>query len=191
MFIVLEGIDNSGKSTHAKLLVEWLRKELKKQVVLTAEPSKSRLGYYLRQLIEDPEGWKSDEFLAYLFAANRYQHLYCPDGIISQLKQGKIVVCDRYFYSSLVYQDGCLKLVRELNKHFPLPDLSIYLEPNCQDRKLSCLATRYRNLAEFNPDLSCLNTDTYSVEHNQAKIRRFVRQKLECRSSDRYSLVAP
>ena len=65
---------------------------------------------------------------AYLFAADRCEHIYGKDGVIDLLNQGKIVVSDRYFFSSLAYQSVSCgnELPRLLNSQFPLPEILFY-----------------------------------------------------------------
>lgn len=69
---------------------------------------------------------------SYLFAADRCEHLYGKNGIIENLQNDKIVVSDRYFFSSLAYQSvSCGKeLPKLLNSPFPLPEYLFYFEIN-------------------------------------------------------------
>jgi dTMP kinase len=69
--------------------------------------------------------------MARLFSADREEHLYLPvTGIQEYLNEGYWVVCDRYFFSSLVYQsmEVAFNIVKDLNKGFPLPEYLFYLE---------------------------------------------------------------
>jgi len=126
-FIVIEGIDGSGKSTQAKKLYQWF-KENKKKVHLTSEPTSYLIGGLIRsQLIKD---WKSSlECLQLLFAADRAYHL--EKEIIPLLKKGYVVISDRYFLSTIAY--GLLEIkdlhwLLEINRRFPLPDLTFILD---------------------------------------------------------------
>ena len=69
---------------------------------------------------------------AYLFAADRCQHLYGEGGIIELTKKGKIVVSDRYFFSSMAYQSATcgIELPALLNSPFPLPQILFYFVIN-------------------------------------------------------------
>lgn len=100
MFIVLEGVDGCGKSTQAKLLADWL-KEKGDDVHLTAEPSASRIGQFVREILSSEVELEPDA-LALLFTADRIHHL--ADDVEPALLQDKIVVSERYYYSTIAYQ---------------------------------------------------------------------------------------
>ncbi|MGL4986192.1 MAG: dTMP kinase, partial [Treponemataceae bacterium] len=67
---------------------------------------------------------------AYLFAADRCEHLYGSGGIVEALEQNKVVICDRYLFSSLAYQtQECgVELPSLLNKDFPLPQIVFFFD---------------------------------------------------------------
>ena len=104
MFITLEGPEGSGKTT----AVEFAVKELEKrgyQIVRTREPGGTPISEQIRNVILDKENTKMDPRTeALLYAASRRQHLV--EKVWPALKEGKIVVCDRYLDSSLAYQGG-------------------------------------------------------------------------------------
>ena len=102
MFITFEGIDGSGKSTQASLLVEHLR-HLGLDVVHTREPGGSPGAEEIRALVleGEPDRW-SPESEILLFTAARRDHL--EKTIEPALAAGKIVVCDRFADSTRVYQ---------------------------------------------------------------------------------------
>ena len=121
-FIVFEGIDGSGTSTQLKLL-----KQNNPDFEITAEPTSTETGKFLRRMLGGE--FKVDEKTnAYLFAADRCQHLYGEGGIIELTKKGKIVVSDRYFFSSMAYQSATcgIELPALLNSPFPLPQILFY-----------------------------------------------------------------
>jgi len=126
-FIVLEGIDGCGKTVHSKALCEALKK-LSYDVAYTTEPSKSQIG----RLIESEFLQKakvSPQVEALLFAADRFDHL--TSEVLPMLNANKIVVSDRYVYSSLAYQGAQgLKLdwIREVNYFATKPNLALYLD---------------------------------------------------------------
>jgi len=128
VFIVFEGIDGSGKSTHIKALA----KELKGRgynVIQTSEPSKDRIGNFIRMYAERNDHRLTPETEALLFAADRFEHVMTV--VEPALKRGRIVISDRYLYSSLAYQGaGGLDLdwIREMNRFAPKPDLGILLD---------------------------------------------------------------
>ncbi|MCX7656665.1 MAG: dTMP kinase [Treponemataceae bacterium] len=123
-FVVLEGADGSGTTTQ----LELLRKKLSTSfLVTTFEPTEGPIGKLLRESLRGriPLEQKT---LAYLFAADRQEHLYAPEGIVSQCQMQKLVISDRYVPSSLVYQ-GLLcgdDFVAQLNRDFPYPELLLY-----------------------------------------------------------------
>lgn len=131
-FVVFEGIDGAGTSTQIDVLKN--RAEAG-SFFFTAEPTNGPTGKFLRQMLSgdvklDPRT------AAYLFAADRSEHLWGTSaengGIENQCKNGKIVVSDRYFFSSLAYQcvDCGEELPRVLNKIFPLPEILFFFAIN-------------------------------------------------------------
>jgi dTMP kinase len=89
LFVVLEGIDGSGKSSVARSLFEILNREMPGRVVLTAEPTETWLGdCVLRANKENLSGTAE----ALLFVADRTEHSLRID---EWLKEGKVVLCDR------------------------------------------------------------------------------------------------
>lgn len=126
-FIVFEGIDGSGTSTQIKKLEEFFPQK----IIATAEPTKNETGKFLRKMLSG-EFSVDEKTASYLFAADRCEHLYGKNGIIENLKNDKIVVSDRYFFSSLAYQSvTCGKeLPKLLNSPFPLPEYLFYFEIN-------------------------------------------------------------
>lgn len=134
LFIVFEGIDGSGTSTQSSLLRDYFVKK-GENAVLTAEPSSGPIGHLLREGLKKRVVFSNDEKrfdqqLAYLFAADRHDHLYNDvDGVYKLLREGKHVICTRYYFSSLAYQsDEGYEFVYDLNKRFPKPDLVIYID---------------------------------------------------------------
>jgi dTMP kinase len=128
VFIVFEGIDGSGKSTHIKALAEELRGR-GYSVLQTSEPSKDRIGNFIRRYAERNDSRLTPETEALLFAADRFEHVKTV--IEPALRRGRIVISDRYLYSSLAYQGaGGLEVdwIREMNKFAPKPDLGILLD---------------------------------------------------------------
>ncbi len=102
MFISLEGIDGSGKSTQARLLADALRAE-GRDVVLTREPGGSPGAEEIRSLVleGDPDRWSAETEIL-LFTAARRDHL--ERTIIPALAGGKVVICDRFADSTRMYQ---------------------------------------------------------------------------------------
>ncbi len=112
MFITFEGVEGSGKSTQAKLLAEHLTQQGHK-VTLTREPGWGQLGELIRKVILDNRDLELDAFSELcLFCADRAQHV--RDFIRPKLDAGEIVICDRYFDSTVVYQGYGRKLDKRL-----------------------------------------------------------------------------
>lgn len=125
-FIVIEGLDGSGLSTQADLLRNFLRGRGVK-TYLTKEPTSNVIGGLVRGALSKIYSLPPAA-LQLLFAADRQHHL--DREIRPMLKNGAIVICDRYFWSSVAY--GSLKLDREwlleINKQALTPDLTIILQ---------------------------------------------------------------
>jgi dTMP kinase len=102
IFITLEGIEGCGKSTQAGLLREFLA-ECGLEVVLTREPGGSAIGEKIRSILLDPDNTgmaPMTELL--LYEASRRQHM--QEVIGPALREGKAVLCDRFFDASTAYQ---------------------------------------------------------------------------------------
>ena len=127
-FIVFEGIDGSGTSTQIKRLAERFSKD---EVFVTAEPTSGETGKFLRKMLKG-DFQVDEKTAAFLFAADRCEHIFGKDGIISQTEKVKTVISDRYFFSSLAYQSvSCGKELPELlNSVFPLPEILFYFKIN-------------------------------------------------------------
>ena len=104
MFITLEGPEGSGKTTAVETAVNKL-KEMGYEIVRTREPGGTPISEQIRNVILDKENTMMDPRTeALLYAASRRQHLI--EKVWPALKEGKIVICDRYLDSSLAYQGG-------------------------------------------------------------------------------------
>jgi len=128
VFICIEGIDGSGKTTQAHRLVKTLTKK-GYDAIYTTEPSRGTYGKIIREHILQGNNRVPTVVEAVLFAADRIEHV--ENEIKPFLKAGKIVICDRYVYSSIAYQgasDNNLEWIREINKHAIKPDLAIYID---------------------------------------------------------------
>jgi len=126
-FIVFDGIDGAGKGYQAKRLVDYLfEKDKGNHVLLTREPFRSK---EIRRLLKENDNpYKDAERLAELFAADRREHLIL---IENALDQGIHVVCDRYKYSTLAYQQAQgLSFDRLMAMHLGMvvPDLVLILD---------------------------------------------------------------
>ena len=127
-FICIEGLDASGKTTHARHLVEDLWQK-GFDAVYTTEPSTGKIGKFVRTYALQRKKRVTSVVEALLFAVDRVDHVETK--IKPALQKDKIVVCDRYLYSSLAYQGAAgldLSWIREINKNAITPDLAIYLD---------------------------------------------------------------
>jgi dTMP kinase len=137
-FVVLEGIDGAGTTTHVGRLAEKLR-SLRVPVSATREPSDGPVGTLVRQVLTGrvvvpggrAPGWAT---MALLFAADRMDHV--ESEIEPFLLEAGVVLSDRYDASSLAYQSvssgseskGAVDWIRSLNRYVLRPDLTIVLD---------------------------------------------------------------
>jgi dTMP kinase len=132
-FIVFEGLDGAGTTTQTKLMSGYLKNSF-----FTCEPTESDFGKFIRKILR--KQISSDPLaLAYLFAADRAEHIYGKNGVANRCNDGNIVISDRYLFSSLAYQslDVPFEKVLEINKGFPLPEILFFLDTPidvCQNR---------------------------------------------------------
>jgi dTMP kinase len=127
LFICVEGLDGCGKTTQAKMLVKRLKRD--RDAVYTAEPSKGRIGRFIKRYCLHGDKRVSSVVEALLFAADRFEHV--ENEVLPALDKGKIVVSDRYVYSSLAYQGATgldLDWIEKINKHAVRPDLAIFVD---------------------------------------------------------------
>jgi dTMP kinase len=127
IFIVIEGLDGSGKTTQAKLLATNLKKT--RPAIYTAEPSKGQIGKFIRNRILYEEKRFPISVEALLFAADRIEHI--QNELQPALQKGLVVVSDRYLYSSLAYQGSAglsLDWIRSVNSLALKPDLALFID---------------------------------------------------------------
>jgi len=132
-FIVVEGIDGSGKSTMAGHIANELRRR-GREVVRTREPGGTPLSEKIRELLLDPKNAEMVPFTElFLYMASRAQLV---DQVIRPaLAKGVDVVCDRYYYSTAAYQGAAGRVgidtviaVAEKIAKFRKPDLVVLLD---------------------------------------------------------------
>jgi dTMP kinase len=129
-FIVFEGIDKSGKHTQAVMLCEYLRKK-GTPVVYTEEPSPDNpFGRMLKDWLAGKFELESGEAITLLYTADRFEHL--KRKILPALAEGKTVVSDRYFYSTIAYESAIFGVkpewIRQLHENVRKPDLVIFID---------------------------------------------------------------
>ena len=132
-FVVLEGIEGAGKSTHSAFLAGWL-KEQGMAVVAAREPGGTALGERLREILLDPEvtGMPPLAELLLMFAARSAS---LKEVILPALDDGSWVICDRFVDSSYAYQSygrgiplQCVEALEEQVLDGLRPDLTILLD---------------------------------------------------------------
>ncbi len=126
-FICIEGLDGCGKTTQAKLLVRKLKSGY--DAVYTAEPSCGKIGSFIKEHYLHVENRGSIFVEALLFAADRLEHIEIE--VAPALDEGKLVVSDRYVYSSLAYQGAAgldLNWIERLNAYARRPDFAILID---------------------------------------------------------------
>ena len=127
-FICIEGIDASGKTTQAHRLVRNLRRR-GLDAVYTTEPSTGEIGKLIRDHVLNRKKRVPVAVEALLFAADRVDHV--DKEIKPALQKGKIVICDRYVYSTLAYQGAAdldLNWIEQINQFALVPDLALFLD---------------------------------------------------------------
>jgi len=127
-FIAVDGVDGAGKTTQVSLLADEMRRR-GHDVLLTSEPTGGAVGLEIRRRLAEGTAGDAD-VMAWLFAADRAMHL--AELVLPALAAGKIVLMDRYYYASIVYQgafidDRAGRRVAALNERFRRPDLGIIL----------------------------------------------------------------
>lgn len=132
-FITVEGTDGAGKTTQINLLTEYL-KNRGYEVLLTREPGGTAIGEKIRELLLDcdnSEMFSITEVL--LYVASRVQHL--NEKILPAVKNGKIVICDRFVDSSIAYQGfgrelgiDMIESINALAMGNVSPDITFYLD---------------------------------------------------------------
>ena len=198
MFITFEGIEGSGKSTQAKLLVEYLRgKGL--NVILTREPGGVELSERIRSILIETGLDISPRAELLLFLASRAQH---TDGLIRpSLQKGHIVVCDRYIDASVAYQGYgrglSIEMIKRLNDWATggiRPNLTVLLDLSPEEglkrvrtsKKMDRIEGEnlefhrrvregYLEIARSDPDRFLVLDATRSME----EIQRFIREAVE------------
>lgn len=118
-FIVVEGIDGSGKTTFCSGLSSKLAKAGIKHWV-TSEPTQA-----LRDKMASGYAPTLDDFIE-----DRKAH---AKQINEALEKGKVVICDRYFFSTLVYQDVPAERMEDVISGIPIPDTVFFMDTPCEE----------------------------------------------------------
>jgi dTMP kinase len=183
-FIVLEGIDGSGKTSIGKFLENRLSEEMK--VKFTCEPDDLQIIERLERIQQLPASAELVQAKALLFTADRALHTL---KVMQWLQEGTNVICERYFMSTLAYQSAelqeleeppewMLRWLREINKpYIAIPDLLILLDshPDNALRRLSERASKKAPRLPYyeRPEMLRRVAECYDEEY-----RRYERRKL-------------
>lgn len=205
-FITLEGGDGSGKSTQIERLKAYLEGK-GYSVLLTREPGGTKISEAIRQIILDKDYMEmTDMTEALLYAAARAQHV--SQLIKPSIETGKIVICDRFVDSSIVYQGhargiGIEKIakINEFATEGLEPDLTILLDISAEDglsRKKSqkeldrlemqklqfhqMVTEGYRNLASKNPERILTVDATLPIDQIEMIIRERIDKLLSSKN---------
>ncbi len=133
MFITFEGVDLCGKTTQAEILIRRL-KDLGYDVVFVREPGGTKISEIIRNILLDLRNCEMDSITElFLFSASRAQLV--REVILPSLKNGKIVVCDRFYDSTLAYQGygrgidiEKIKVINELASFGLTPDITFLID---------------------------------------------------------------
>ncbi|OIR13698.1 MAG: dTMP kinase [Marine Group III euryarchaeote CG-Epi6] len=127
MLINLEGIDGCGKSTQSQLLMDEFEKNDEKTILLK-EPTNGKYGRKLWEMLSGKIEATTEEILE-LFVMDRKEHV--DQKINPALNEGKIVLMDRYYYSTMAYQAAAgidVKRIRKDNEFAPKPDIVLIFD---------------------------------------------------------------
>jgi dTMP kinase len=187
--VVLEGIDGSGKTTQAAFLNDYIVNGLGMECLLTAEPTKSKLGLYIRGNLMDLK--LNPYTMQLLFTADRAEHV--SSEIIPALNKGMWVISDRYYFSTIAYAvlTGLAEKQRDallaVNRTFIQPDLTVFLDVDPRKQLLGGrgrlevfermdleskirMREEYARLCAITP-----NCITVKVDNNKEEVRTLLR----------------
>lgn len=174
MFITFEGGEGAGKSTAIKRIVEKLTSE-GYEIVLTREPGGTPIAEEIRNVILDKKNTAMDPRTeALLYAASRRQHLV--EKVIPALKEGKLVLCDRFLDSSLAYQGGArgigIDTVYNMNLFATegmLPDLTILFDIKPEEGLARIAANSQREVNRLDVEKLTFHNKVRDSFHELAK----------------------
>ena len=127
MLINLEGIDGCGKSTQSKFLMDKFESN-NEEIILLKEPTNGKYGQKLWEMLSGKIEANTEEILE-LFVLDRREHV--TQKIRPALDEGKIVLMDRYYYSTMAYQGAAgidVNRIRKDNEFAPKPDIVLIFD---------------------------------------------------------------
>jgi dTMP kinase len=201
-FITFEGSEGCGKSTQSRLLYEYLKRK-GYSVIYLREPGGTEISEKIRKILLDPKNHITAECEMLLYMASRAKIV--RDIILPELKKGRIVICDRFLDSTIVYQGfglgmdiGLIKRIGDFVTKGIKPDLTILLDLSVKKgllhRKLKKdriekrpylyhlkVRSGYLRLAHLEPErIKIIKVDS-NKNKTQDNIRRLVEKLLENR----------
>jgi dTMP kinase len=171
LLIAFEGIDGTGKSTQLELLANYLRAR-GYDVVTTREPTDGPYGRKIRALYTERDQHSLEEELE-LFVEDRRQHV--RELIKPALEQGKIVLTDRYYFSTAAYQGAAgadPKAIFEANSFAPEPDLVVLLTMEPEQSVARIQELRGESLNDFEQVDQLRRVAAFFVSFDHPRITR-------------------
>ena len=160
IFIVLDGLDGSGKSETVRLLHDYLSKNSRYNILMTMEPTDGKYGEEIRSILASEKNPKiNGQKMLDLFIRDREEHL--RDTVVPFLNrldnhEANIVICDRYYYSTIAFQatQGLdIKMLIEINKEFLKPEIAFIMDIKPEialERKKSREKEKFENIKFMN-----------------------------------------
>jgi len=172
LFITLEGGEGSGKTTVSQRLLQQLASE-RISAIYTREPGGIPIAEKIREVILDPEHIEMDPRTeALLYAAARRQHLI--EKVIPALQEGKVVLCDRFIDSSVVYQGFARQIGQEeiwnINQFATeglMPDLTFFFDIAPEEGMKRIAADKNRHVDRLDLEGSSFHQKVYEGYHLQ------------------------
>ena len=171
ILIAIEGIDGTGKSTQLKILAEYLRSK-GCSVIETREPTNGEYGQQIRKLYVNRDKYTLEEELE-LFIQDRKQHV--REVISPALASGKVVLTDRYYFSTAAYQGAAgMDPVEVFNRNnfAPRPDLVIILTMSPEVSLMRIQDLRGEDLNDFEQEEQLQKVAELFASFQEPNIRR-------------------
>jgi dTMP kinase len=180
LFIALEGIDGSGKSTQANRLSKRL-KTAGQLVHTTCEPTNGPIGKLIRGAFKGETSF-NDKTIAGLFVADRLEHILNEEyGMKKMLATGHTVICDRYYFSSYAYQSVFTSLdwviqANTLSASLLKPDITIFVDVDPAESMHRIKANRS-------------TTELYETLENLERVRNYYLQSFDRLRDDEHIFI--
>lgn len=136
LFIVFEGIDGCGKTSHIEKLYNRIKDITDKVIIINNIEEGSTTGKAIREMLVKKDDTINDMRISLLYLSELQYVTYKPDGIQYYLDQGYIVICSRWFYSTYAYAGGRTTVDNVINNAtcmLPTPDITFYLNVTIEE----------------------------------------------------------